>query len=816
MEQGGETTNLEMLSTSTLGRFEFIVPSLTETFIYRILTPSLTSEWNQLQPYDPPSIKELVWEIVPPAYTKQETFQHQDFGYVKAPEISLISLSLLIEDLPENVGVELLASEGNIALTMEAGRKFSHSFQLEGEWSTRFRLTDLVHPSRDAVLYDLITFSPIPDEPPVVEITEPAEDLQLPADAQFLVEVYTSDDHGVADVRMHISHAGDKTEETIFVEPVEQEKTLSYVFDLNDHALAVGDVLTYMALAMDNKEPEGQLARSEIYFIEVLPPEGNATDDGAGEGEMADTKEIPIRDFINKTKTIIRSTYDAIMEEEETLSENLSLGISSSALSVKHEMTKVYDENEGMFPIVDGIDLGELLNEATYHIEQTEIFAGDLMLQESLEPSEKALRKLVQLYALLQKMNKQKAKGKGDKPSDSKSEEGEPKEKSEKDEESLTDQLNRMGEDLKKLEDLKDRQQELNQEIGRAAGTDAKGKANQNTAQTQEEIRRDLEQMENEWYKRSGKLGDIADLQQAGDEMKEAAGDLRRDEPREAQPHGELAEAALGNAITRLESEMAALAGSMVEQLSKGAAGLAENQRKIQENTRNAGSGDGEELKDAQEELNSKSKELLEKINQMARSLGKFNENAMEDLLQSSRESKESGLERSGKRAANSLLYENFPMAEKEEGKVAENLEKLEGDLDGVADKLKNLGNQALRDLVENLMQAQEDLPGMGAQEMKDSAEEIAKSLGSMPHSSKDETLQNLTQFFEQVATSEDPTNAKSMASAAVAEALQLAEQFFWKEAKESLLRRNQATTAAPSRYKKQVEEYFRRIAEGE
>ena len=78
------------------------------------------------------------------------------------------------------------------------------------------------------------------------------------------------------------------------------------------------------------------------------------------------------------------------------------MALSSDALGLKHEMTKVYDENEA-FPIVDGIDLGELLNEATYHIEQTEIYAGDQMLEESLEPSGKTLRKLVQLYALMQK-----------------------------------------------------------------------------------------------------------------------------------------------------------------------------------------------------------------------------------------------------------------------------------------------------------------------------------------------------------------------------------------------------------------------------
>ena len=48
--------------------------------------------------------------------------------------------------------------------------------------------------------------------------------------------------------------------------------------------------------------------------------------------------------------------------------------------------------------------------------------------------------------------------------------------------------------------------------------------------------------MEDDWYKKSGKLGEVAKLKQAGDEMKEAAGDLRRDDPREAQPHGEIAE----------------------------------------------------------------------------------------------------------------------------------------------------------------------------------------------------------------------------------------------------------------------------------
>ena len=104
----------------------------------------------------------------------------------------------------------------------------------------------------------------------------------------------------------------------------------------------------------------------------------------------------------------------------------------------------------------------------------------------------------------------------------------------------------------------------------------------------------------------------------------------------------------------------------------------------------------------------------------------------------------------------------------------------------------------------------------MGESDLKEKSEELAKALGELPNAESDERLLNLTRALEQVPIMENPTQAKSLASAAVAEALELVEQFFWQEAVENRLRRNQETTAAPGRYKRQVEEYFRRIAEGE
>ena len=70
----------------------------------------------------------------------------------------------------------------------------------------------------------------------------------------------------------------------------------------------------------------------------------------------------------------------------------------------------------------------------------------------------------------------------------------------------------------------------------------------------------------------------MANLDQAGREMKEGAGDLRRDQPRQAQPHGELASEALGRAIAQTEQEMSQLAADMVDQLTKMAEQLGDAQ----------------------------------------------------------------------------------------------------------------------------------------------------------------------------------------------------------------------------------------------
>ncbi|MDA0724272.1 MAG: hypothetical protein O3A82_07915 [Verrucomicrobia bacterium] len=814
-EENGKVERLEMLETTTLGRFEYVVPGLAEPFVYRIVTLSIEGNWQKLNPYDPPVLEEARWDIIPPSYSGLVAFEQVGFGHRRVPEGSRIELSLQVAATPPHVVAHIL-SEANSSNELARNDEgfFELNRVLRKDWSGRLALKDSDFPQRDAVEYEEFVFSVIPDKPPVVEITEPAKDLEVPSDGQLLLEIFAADDYGVAKAEVIVSHGGKKEAVNVFPDPVEREKTLSHIIDLSELSLAVGDVVSYHAIVTDNKEPEGQQARSEIYFIEILPPEGEEIE-GDGGDMAAEQKEIPIRDFINQTKQIIRSTYDALGEEGEER-DRRAIAISADALGLKHGMTKVYDENDGEFPSVDGIDLGELLNEATFHIEQTEIFAGDNELEKSLEPSEETLRKLVLMYALIRKEQKMKSKGKG-KKGDKQEETAEKQEPSEEQGEPSdpAEELKKLGEALEQARDLQERQNELNSKIGRASRNGRKGEPNRELAKEQDEIQEDTEGLRDDVYGKSGRIGDVRSFDRAGEEMQDSKGELSKDDPQKAKPHGDLAAEALSDAISEIEGKMSAIAADMLGQLESQGKGLAKRQRENAEKTEGAGAGSGEPLKGEQDGINEEAKDLLSKIEQAGMALRDLSENATEDLFRSAREARGKGIEKSGKRASNALLYEAFPQAKREEDKVAGELEDVAEDLADVKRKLQNQGNAALAELAKKLRETQQQLPGMGDEQLKERSDELAKAIGNLPGGESDERVRNLTQFFEQVAIDENPSQARSAASEAVAQALELVEQFFWKEAVEERLRRNHETTAAPRKYKRQVEEYFRRIAEG-
>lgn len=820
-DDDGTLRSVPMRSTGEPDRYEFLAPPLVQTMKYRVSTASFTGEWYELDPYSAPAFRKVAWTVTPPSYVGLKETMHEGFETRKVPEGSLVALQVAVADLPPNVISEVIeeqkTEEGEQELTPipkspDGTRMLKR--KLPEPWKGRIKLSDAEHPDRTAVVSDEFSFLVIRDEPPMVEITKPGKDLELPANANFEVEFFASDDYGVAAAEIVVSHGGEPTVTNAFVDPVEKEKELTHLFSLEDFSLAVGDVVSYHVKVADNKEPEAQETRSEIYFIMILPPLGDPMEGEGMEGE--EQKEVPVRDFINRTKKIIRATYDALPEEGREREER-AVAITSDAVDLKHEMTKVYDEFEGQFPEVDGIDTAELLNEATYFIEQTEIFAGDGELKESLEPSEQTLRKLVLLYALL-RQNPMKGKGEGKGESESEENQAENEEKSEDGEEGKgedpAEELKALGEALEKTRELKEKQQELNARIGRAARNGKKGEPNREMAKQQDDIEKELDEVRDDLYDRSGRLSDVESFDQAGGEMSKSEKELKADDPKAAKPHGARAVEALANAEKGLEARMLAAGVAMLENLENKGRQLAKSQEGNAADTEGAQPGQGEGLKGQQDKINEEVKNLLSEIEGAGLSLRELNENAIQDLYGAASEAREGGIESSGKRASNALLYEAFPRAKQEEDKVARELNETADKLGEVKRKLANQGNHALRELIEDLKESRAELPGMSDGEMREMAKEAANRLGGLPETESDQLLKNATGLLEQVAGENKPTQAKTAVQRELTNVIERLEEYFWKDAAEERLRRNHESIAAPRKYKRQVEEYFRRIAE--
>ncbi len=408
---GNQTTTLKMLSKQKSAWLEWVIPGLDQSFRYRVVTASLQSDWFQIEPYDPPEIEFVHWEITPPAYLKMPPILHNELGYIKAPENSTVRLDVRVKDFPKNISTRLLGVENNVTLEKTGRITFSWQGQLEHEFSAKIGLTDLDHPDRPEILSDEVVISPIPDQPPLIEIKEPGKDLQLPFDADpQLIEVFATDDHGVAEIGLWVYHNDVEKELDLFVDPIAKEKAVTGILDLSEFPLADVDVVTYMAFAGDTREPGNQISESDIYFIEIghsAKKEESAPPSDAMGQEMW---EIPIRKFINLNREIIRKLKNTMSLEGIEKTEQ-TIQICADALSLKNLMTIVYDDHGKSFPIDGGLDTGELFLESIYDIEQVEISSGDGDVPQAFKAALRTDRKLVQIWGLISQNKPPEAPG---------------------------------------------------------------------------------------------------------------------------------------------------------------------------------------------------------------------------------------------------------------------------------------------------------------------------------------------------------------------------------------------------------------------
>ncbi|MBI3268360.1 MAG: hypothetical protein HYZ53_05010 [Planctomycetes bacterium] len=114
-----------------------------------------------------------------------------------------------------------------------------------------------------------------PDRAPEVAITRPGRDSELAANLHQTLSVVAQDDLGLSDVTLFVKRRGDARFSRRPLAPRGDARVMAQEVDLvpSREGWAPGDAVLYYVEARDRKAPAAGVARSELYTLEIQPPD---------------------------------------------------------------------------------------------------------------------------------------------------------------------------------------------------------------------------------------------------------------------------------------------------------------------------------------------------------------------------------------------------------------------------------------------------------------------------------------------------------------------------------------------------------------
>ena len=288
----------------------------------------------------PPEITKATVTLRPPAYTRLPA-QTSDQLALDVPENSFVSWELKFSGEVENAYLifdhgDSLKMQKRDALWVAEKRLLRNGFYFIRWHRDHKMLQSPYYPIRVEA-----------DEPPIVEITQPGQylELQYAADSTIELAVQASDDYGLSDAHIvaTVSRGSGEAvkfreQKLFFEEPLSgnpRDSRLKKTINIRALGMAPGDELYYYIVAQDNKVPQGNTARTDTYFINVPDTAQNSFSIAAGLG----VDQMPAyfrsqRQIIIDTEAIIREAPDLARKEyQERLNK---LGIDQKLLRLRY------------------------------------------------------------------------------------------------------------------------------------------------------------------------------------------------------------------------------------------------------------------------------------------------------------------------------------------------------------------------------------------------------------------------------------------------------------------------------------------------
>ncbi len=792
----------------------FTIYDLNQKLRFRVITPSLKTSWQELSVFTPPAANSIEISTLPLPYTQHPVLNLNAFEDFTLTAGEGFQLELF---LPKGVSARLQS------VPAQSGDWNGALVRVYPEKTARFQAI-LEDSAGHQTQCPPFTVTIEADLPPVLEVREPSPDSTIKPGDSLLLHIVAKDDFGLSGLSLQFSVSGGARQKLSLIQAGSQpaEKQLEYreIWELDELSLKDGDVLSCMVIATDNREPDAQSARSELFFVTVRPDANMMESDGDSPGEQ---KKADISDLLAESKRLLRLTWDTLSEqhtmeakERERRQFELLRDIKELEVEVRRRFNKLQEESQGMLaePIPSLFQQSSLfLNAAATLLERK-------LVEESLQPQELSLAALVRLENELLKnaIKSKKQQGEGDNQENQEPSEAQQNQDEQNQQQQARQNLETMKESMAELDSLLKRQQQLNQESAEATTLP------DDLAKRQENVRSDVQKTAEKLQELPESLSASASLKNAGSEMQQGRDAFEESDLRRGNLHGQRAHKQLLQARRELEAALRQTSANQINRLADQAARLSAAQaqaaEKSEEQAASAEPPQNRDLREKQTQLKEATEQLSQDIQQVSALLEDDYPEASQALRTASHQADQRGLSKKQTRAGNALLYRQFEAAAKEQRDAANLLQALSQELQASAEKLPPMSSEDLREMLQQLQQHADQLEAVARQgsesrkrqQFQQIRDQAAQMLQNAADPLKDPRLQQIVDDLRmpdgEAPSGEISEKIMSLFKAAGA-VLQEHLARFMLQNKVNFTRE---TVAPPRKYKRQVEEYFKNL----
>lgn len=787
----------------------FTFYDLSQPVSYRVSTSSLRSPWFEITPYVPPSIEETEILIQPPAYTRLPPQTLTELGNLTTVAGSQIQWRIRSASA-ETATLE--ADSKPFAMERRENGDFFHALTATQSFTGRIRIEDREgHAARTPPFAVTVT----PDNPPTIDVTRPGEDTEATPDALVSLRALAADDFGLTQVVLHVSISGERepSKEVFTADPAEAEPTLEEQIDggLNLESLETkeGDVITYFFTATDNRAPNPQQSRSEIYFIEVreevIPEEMD--------GEPMELERIDLQALILELKRLIRLSWETLSRDDLATEREIASGLGEVHLETGRIQQEVLDQ----VGEEEGAALVALLGQAMLQMQDAAAELAGRRVEPSIPFQEKALGDLVAIQTQLMKNQAQSKK-----PSDSSSS---GPSSPPPDDVSAEEQLEALQELQRQVQQMADKQGSQSSALRRMSSMNADQQTEMQNRQ--EALQEQAEQTANALAGASELESVRRDLTSAAQSMEQSAGQISENRASDAARDGDRARSSLLSALERIEDAIGQATGNQISDLASQAQQLAGQQGEAAGGSRGLAESDSpsrEEasaLREQQQSLQQDLEKLLAAMSDTSNQLRESNPDAARAVAEAGQQIRDQNVAGEMGRAGNALLYRQFDRAAEMQEGAAQELTDLAQSLDESSSLLPSMSRQQMEQLLSQLQRAQQEVLGMTGQAQSEIAERLeqltdrlGEQVGQAGKSLNDPALQEISgELRGNAAEGAEAPNLFRTDSLLRAAARTLQQQLFTLEM-ERRARLQRQTSEPPEEYRGLVEEYFRSLSD--